>query len=144
MTNQPEPNAAPDLFGNIPEADRRAVLDTFGAMLMHTRDAAIQTWDGILAGGTYPPWERLLRKHPDIGERCREVISEAIPHIVDTFMYCLLSNLDGPDQSVQVSVAFRNAMVANIARLSWGLPAEPTGNDGWLVRFSKERFEQPY
>ncbi len=144
MTNQPDPNQAPDLFGEIREADRRGALDAFGKLLMKTRDAAIHTWDEILAGGKYPPWERLLGRFPDLDERCRQVIREAIPHIADTFMYCLLSNLDGPSQPVQVSVSFGNEMIPNIARLSWGLPAEPTGNDGWLVRFSKERFEQPY
>jgi hypothetical protein len=70
-------------------------------------------------------------------------MKEALPHIVDTVIYCLLADLDAK-RTVQVSVVREDRTFANIARLSWGLPAEPTGDDGWLMQFSKQRFEQPY
>lgn len=62
--------------------------------------------------------------------------------MLDTFMYCLLNRLDGT-KSVRVSVDLDNITITNLARASWGLAAEPIGNDGWLARFSKERFEDP-
>lgn len=143
MTNEPDRNAAPDLFGNISEADRKTALDVFGKMLMETRDTAIIQWDQILAGKRrYAPWERLLDKFPDLDECSREVVREVLPHIVDTFIYCLLADLDA-SQAVRVSVASGNDSISNLARISWGLAAEPVGDDGWLVRFSKQRFEQP-
>jgi hypothetical protein len=145
MTNQQEPNMAPELFGSISEADRRAVLDLFGKMVLDARDRAVLQWDQILSGTRKDAsWERLLHKFPDLDVRSREMVKEILPNAVDTFMYCLLANLDGPEQAVQISVAIGDTMVENIARLSWGLPAEPAGDDGWLARFSKQRFEQPY
>lgn len=143
MTDEQNRNVAPDLFGNISEADRKAALDIFGRLLMETRDAAILHWDEVLGGEKYPPWDRLLCKYPNLDKRCRDVLREALPHIVDTVLYRLLADLDA-SQAVQVSVALEGQAYTNLARLSWGLPGEPTGEDGWLVRFSKQRFEQPY
>jgi hypothetical protein len=143
MKTDPERESAQGPFGNISEAERRAALDAFGQMLMNTRDASILHWDAVLAGGRYPPWDRLLRRCPELDERSREVLREALPHIVDSVLYHLLADLEA-SQAVRVSVMLENKTFANIARLSWGLPAEPAGDDGWLVRFSKQRFEQPY
>lgn len=143
MTNEPD-KAAASLFGNISEADRKAALDIFGKLLIETRDWAIEQWDQILVGKRkYAPWERLLRKLPDIDERSREAIKEVLPNIIDTFIYCFLENLDA-SQAVRVSVQSGTDSITSIAKMSWGLSAEPAGEDGWLVRFSKERFEQPY
>jgi hypothetical protein len=143
MSDDPERNAASSLFGDSSEADRIAALDLFGKLLIESRDHAILQWDHIVEGnGKYPPWERLLERFPDLDERTRHVLRAALPHMIDTFMYCLLDRLDG-SKSVRVSVDSGNRTIADIARASWGLAAEPTGKDGWLARFSKQRFEQP-
>jgi hypothetical protein len=144
MTNESNANAAPNPFGKLSEADRKAALDVFGRFMIEARDTAIIQWHQILDGKReYAPWERVLRKFPEFDERCRDVVRTVIPHIVDTFMYCLLADLDA-SQSVRVSVTLDSQTVADVARASWGLPAEPTGAQGWLVRFSQQRFEQPY
>jgi hypothetical protein len=143
MSNDPQRNAASSLFGDLSEADRKAALDLFGKLLIESRDRAILQWDHILEEDRkYPPWERLLDRFPDVDERARDVLKAALPHMIDTFMYCLLDRLDG-SKSVHVSVDSGNRTIADLARASWGLAAEPTGKDGWLVRFSKQRFEQP-
>jgi len=143
MTNEPHRNPLADLFGEISETDRNAALDVFGKLLMESRDEAIVQWDQILLGERpYPPWDRLLAKFHELDERSRAVVSEALPHIVDTFMYCLLDHLEG-NNSVRVSVVFGDKAVPDIARVSWSLPGEPSGEHGWLKRFSKQRFEQP-
>lgn len=143
MTEEPTRKAA-SLFGDITEADRIAALDLFGKMLIEARDRAILQWDHNIDGmGHYPPWERLLRKFPDLDERSREIIKEVLPHVVDTFMYCLLDGLESHSTTIRVSVLLENGTIPDLHRISWGLPAEPTGENGWLVRFSKQRFEQP-
>ncbi len=126
------------------EKHRKAALDVFGKMLMTTRDTAIVQWDQILAGQRqYAPWNRLLRKIPVMDKRSLEIIREVLPHIIDTVLYCLLADLDAT-QAVRISVALEEGVVADVARESWGLAAEPTGDNGWLARFSGQRFEQPY
>jgi hypothetical protein len=73
----------------------------------------------------------------------REFLKDVVPNIVDTFMYCLLAELEH-SRVVRVSVALGDSSIQDVARLSWGLPAEASGEDGWLSKFSKQRFEQPY
>ncbi len=143
MTSESDRRPAGNLFGNINEADRKAALDAFGEFLMKTRDAAIRHWDQLLSGGKYPPWERLLHRYPDLDERSLEIVRETLPHIVDTVLYRFLADLDA-SRKVRISVVLEDREFADIARLSWGLAAEPVGDEGWLARFSKERFEQPY
>lgn len=143
MTEDADSNAAPNLFGPISEADRRAALDIVGRTLIAARDAAVLQWDQIIAGTRkYGPWERIRAAMPAIDDRSVELLKAAIPNVVDTFMYCLLAALDG-NQSVDVAVKVEGRRFENVTRLSWGLAAEPTGNDGWLRRFSRQRFDQP-
>ena len=144
MTDDANEGSGSDTFGGMSDAERRVALDIFGRFLMATRDLAVEQWDQILAGKRkYSPWERLVGKSPDLDDRAREAIHEVLPHIVDTFIYCLLADLDA-STSVRVSVESEGVTYSSIARLSWGFPAEPAGNNGWLARFSKQRFEQPY
>jgi hypothetical protein len=144
MTNESDPRPAAGLFGEISEVDRRAALDVFGRFLIEVRDQAIVQWDQIFAGKRrYAPWERLVGRSPDINQECISAMGEALPHILDTFMYCFLADLDA-SQSIRVSVDWDGRTAESIAKLSWGPAAEPTGENGWLVRFSKQRFEQPY
>jgi len=145
MTGGPDNNAAPSSFGEVDETTRKAALDALGSVLIAARDDAVVQWDQILSGmRQYAPWERLLQKTPQLEEHCRHAIYDTIPHIVDTFLYCLLAELDAKAQSIQVCAIVGDTVVRNVARKSWGLPAEPAGDDGWLARFSKQRFEQPY
>lgn len=144
MTNKPDPNVAPNLFGQISEQDRRAALDAIGKWLVGARDLAVLQWDQILQGKrSYAPWERLLIKFPELDPTCREVVRESVPNIVDTLMYCLLAGLDA-SENIQVSALLGHLKVDDVARMSWGLAAEPAGENGWLARFSTQRFEQPY
>jgi hypothetical protein len=140
---EPDKKAA-SLFGDMTEADRIAALDIFGRMVIEARDRAILQWDHILdKDSQYPPWVRFMRKFPNLDKGSREIVKEALPHIVDTFMYCLLDELEATSPKVRVSVSLNNETIADIHRISWGLPSEPTGDDGWLARFSKQRYEQP-
>jgi len=145
MNTQPDRNVAPNLFGDISEADRNASLDEVGKLLIAARDRVITQWDQIIAGNRkYAPWERVVREFPNLDQHSRGIARAVLPHIVDSFLYCLLAELDA-SQTVRVSVMSGNQVVTNnVARISWGLPAEPTGEKGWLARFSKQRFEQPY
>jgi hypothetical protein len=144
MTNKASDGYAKGPFGAISESDRIAALDIFGKFLMECRDSAISQCDGTLQGrGKYPPWERFKARHPDLDQRAIELIKEAFPQMMDTFMYCLLGGLDARAHTVKVSIESGNISVPNLARISWHLAGEPTAEDGWFVRFSKQRFELP-
>jgi hypothetical protein len=143
MNDQPDRKDEFGSFDEISEADRKAALDIFGRAIIESRDRAVTQWDQILTSNRgYPAWERLLNRRPDLDERTREILKEALPHAIDTFMYCLLDELDG-SRTIRVSVTLDSGMVIDVARASWGLAAEPTTDEGWLVRFSKQRFDQP-
>jgi hypothetical protein len=122
----------------------KEALDIFGRMLMAVRDSAIVQWDQIIEGSRrkYPPWERLEKATPGLTAEHREVLYKALPHIVDTVLYCLLAELDA-NQQVRVSVETSKGVIDNLPQKSWGFPAEPCGPNGWLERFSTQRFEQP-
>ena len=143
MNDQPDRKDEFGSFDEISEADRKAALDIFGKTLIESRDTAVTQWDQILTSKRhYPAWERLRSRYPDLDGQSREILREALPHAIDTFMYCLLDQLDG-SRTVRVSVTLESGMVIDVARASWGLAAEPTTDEGWLVRFSKQRFDQP-
>src|SRR5215468_3432463 len=100
MTESTGRKEAPDLFGGMTETDRRRALDIFGQMLMQARDTAIIQWDQILAGTrNNVPWDRILRRLPPLDAHSRVLVGEALPNIIDTFIYCFLAELDG-SQSV--------------------------------------------
>lgn len=126
------------------EEERKKALDAFGWLLMSTRDLAILQWDQILAHKrNYAPWQRLVKKFGELDDRSLEIVSEVLPHIVDTVIYCFLADIDA-SQAVKVSVISNGSEIKDVARLSDGLPAEPVSDNGWLVRFARQRFEQPF
>ena len=126
----------------MPSNEERAV-DLFGRLLMRSRDAAIEQWDGIIAGcRRYAPWDRLVSRFPDLTERDLELLRALVPNVVDTAYYWLLADLDA-SEAVRIVVTTTDGAVHDAATESWGLAAEPTGENGWLKRFSKERFEEP-
>ena len=144
MTNSSDDGHKHKIFGELDESTRKAALDVLGGLLIEARDTAIVQWDQILDGSRkYAPWERIRQRLPELEIRSRDAIREALPHIVDTFLYCLLSELDA-SRNVRVSILLNGATIEDAARKSWGLAAEPAGEHGWLTRFSKQRFEQPY
>jgi hypothetical protein len=144
MSDETSSGPRQNLFGAISEVDRKRALDVFGKMLIDARDSTIKDWDSIIDGKReYAPWQRALTKFPELSGDARQLLQASLPHVVDTFMYWILSNLEA-NPSVRVSVEFDGRAVDNLALMSWGLPAEPTGDDGWLARFSRQRFEQPY
>src|SRR5688572_782932 len=120
--------------------EEKEALDIFGQMLMEVRDWAIRQWDRILVSpdAKYPPWERLVKATPGLAEEHLGVLRKALPHIVDTVLYSLLAELDANEQ-VRISVETPNGVIDNLPQHSWGFPAEPCGENGWLVRFSKQR-----
>jgi hypothetical protein len=139
------------IFEDIPEGERRAVLDLVGKLFIEARDDSIGHWDRLLAptGPTgprphgHPQWERVKRRFPDMDERTREIVRDVLPHIIDTFLYNLLYGFDAHASEIQLAVKHNGKTFPNIARISWGLPGEPMSEEGWLVRFSKQRFEDP-
>ena len=117
-------------------------LDVAGRMLMKSRDRAVVQWDQMLAGKRqYGPWERIRERRPDLDAAQIEVIREIVPHVIDTAMYCFLSELDASD-FVRLVVEEGGTM-HDVAHESSGLPAEPCGERGWLARFAKQRYEEP-
>jgi hypothetical protein len=125
------------------DANSISSLDAAGRLIIKSRDRAIVQWDQIISGiRTYGPWERILAKVPELSASHREAIQSVLPHIVDTVFYCFLAELDASD-SVKLMAATVDGVEHDVAFESSNLPAEPCGENGWLVRFAKQRFEQP-
>jgi hypothetical protein len=145
MIEKPNRDESLGVSGHVGENERKAVLDVLGKMLMETRDRSIIHWDQMLSGKRpYAPWERVKLKFPNLDDSSLDLLRSVIPHVIDTCIYNLLAELDASHSNgVRISVTYNGKTYPDVARISWGLVGEPMSEEGWLVRFSKQRFEQP-
>ena len=117
------------------------VLDKFGKVLMESvRDRTISNWDMILNGKMKGLSAQHVReKIVDFDEEKIEVLKWIIPKIVDVGLHNFLVMIE--DNNINVEVV-SNDKKGNIRELSDGLAGELYTEDGWISRFSKERYEE--
>ena len=122
---------------------RQEVLDHLGQRLMHqVRDRAIVQWDQTIEGRTRGVMgraaaEKLARLQPEHIEALRWLI----PRIVDTTLHHLLWWLER-DESVDLVVQTGLEGSASAREMSDGLCGELYTEDGWIMRFSQQRYEE--
>lgn len=113
-------------------------LDEFGRRLVReVRDETISDWEMILSGkmkGERAERIRLLISRYATAER--GALMPIIPEIVDSVLHHLLRWLEEDDE-LQVSCAFGEEVIDNLAEESDGLPGELYSDAGWIARFSK-------
>lgn len=122
---------------------RQEVLDHLGQRLMHeVRDRAIVQWDHTIEGRIRGVMgraaaEKLAGLQPEHVEALRWLI----PRIVDTTLHHVLWWLEG-DESVDLVVLAGTEGSASARDTSDGLCGELYTEDGWIMRFSRQRYEE--
>jgi len=118
------------------------VLDRFGEVLIQSvRDRTISNWDKILDGQMkgYSA-QQVKKKIEGYSEEQKEILKWLVPKIVDTGLHNLLAMVE-EHQNIKLKVT-GNGENGNIGDLSDGLAGELYTEDGWISRFSKERYEE--
>ena len=121
----------------------KAALDYFGeALVTKGRDAAISDWDAIVEGRAKS--ERAKRLQAELATTSGDqllLLKRLIPQIVDSALFYALSSIESsPNTSLRVSIG--RVLSDELRDVSDGLGAELFGDQGWIARFSKHRFEQ--
>ena len=115
------------------------ILDYFGKILMkEVRDWAIYECDSaVSAVGGSQSVRRLLGKDRKLSEDERELLHAAIPDVVDKVLHYMMFMLEQyPEFELMVEGE-------NLNDISDGLAGELYTEEGWSMRFSKERHEEP-
>lgn len=120
------------------------LLDRFGELLMkRVRDEAITDWDMIVDGRMKDTRSQEIRKQlSGFSQEQIGILKELYPQVVDTVLHHLLWTLEQED-SVDVIVKDDDKGTCNIRETSDGLPGELYSEDGWIMRYSKERYREP-
>lgn len=117
-------------------------LDKFGELLMESvRDRTISNWDKILNGKMKGlSAQQVMEKIEGFSEEQKEILKWIIPKIVDVGLHNFLAMIE-ECENINVEV-ISNGGNSNIRELSDGLAGELYSEDGWIYRFSKERYEE--
>lgn len=118
-------------------------LDYFGQILMEkVRDQTITEWDRTFNGEMKGITAQKVRKAlSGLNAEQIEVIRWLIPKIVDLSLHNLLWTLE-QDESINVTVKTDSEKVSSIRDVSDGLAGELYTEEGWIMRFSKQRYEE--
>nr|WP_092067147.1 hypothetical protein [Dendrosporobacter quercicolus]NSL49713.1 epimerase [Dendrosporobacter quercicolus DSM 1736]SDL50153.1 hypothetical protein SAMN04488502_10164 [Dendrosporobacter quercicolus] len=120
----------------------KSVLDKFGEVLVeNVRDRTISNWDKILSGKMKGlSAQQVLEKIGGFNEEQKEALRWLVPKIVDVSLHNYLAMIE-EYEDINVEVV-NNGQSGNIRELSDGLAGELYTEDGWISRFSKERYEE--
>jgi len=118
------------------------VLDKFGEVLIQSvRDRTISNCDKILNGQMKGiTAQQVMEKLDGFSEEQKETLKWIVPKFVDIGLHNFLAMIE-ENENIRVEVVI-NGEVGNVRELSDGLAGELYTEDGWISRFSKERFEE--
>lgn len=114
------------------------MLSYFGEMLIHeVRDRTIREFDMRVTGKMKDEnSQRLYGKVQQMDQGQRLVIEKIIPQIVDLSIHNMLCMIE-ENANVDIQVESES-----ISGQSDGLAGELYTEDGWIQRFSKQRYEE--
>jgi hypothetical protein len=120
----------------------RTALNLLGELLIRqVRDESIDHWDRIsesqMQDRRYSAALAALGK----GSSPDQVLREILPSIVDTTLHYLLWSIE-QSRTVKLMVQVQGNEY-DAAKVSDGLPGELYSEDGWIARFSSERYSPP-
>ena len=120
----------------------KIILDQFGMLLMkRVRDMSINELDQCLTNQPKDVLEK--RAHEIFGdnELVKRMVSLFIPIVVDTVIHYFLWMLED-EKGLRLSFETSSGVTQNIREFSDGLSGEIATSEGWVVRFSKERYDE--
>jgi hypothetical protein len=118
-------------------------LDLFGEMLIsQVRDRTIREWDKIIAGQMKGEKAQSYAEiFKELTAEQQECIKSVISQIIDTTLHFTLWAFE-QSNNLDISVAVDSESVQRLKEISDGLTGELYTEDGWIMRFSKERYEE--
>lgn len=122
---------------------KKKILDVFGELIMkHVRDETVSTWDRMLDGQMKGlTAQDVNKKVSSFSEEQLEIIKWMIPKIVDQGLHNLLVMFEESDE-LFLGLNRENGDKEDIKEESDGLSGELYTEDGWIKRFSKERYDE--
>lgn len=114
------------------------IMDYFGKTLMEeVRDRTIRVFDLKIKGNMKDEdSQRLYKRIEKLSNEQFNLIEEIIPQIVDLSLHNMLCMVE---ENPSIVVQIENE---NIIEFSDGLAGELYTEDGWIQRFSKQRYEE--
>jgi hypothetical protein len=120
----------------------REALERFATLLMRSiRDEAIHEWDMIVdgrMGGTSAP--RIRERLGSFAPAQLELLKWVIPQIVDTTLHHLLWTLE-ENEWLDIAVRTDDGTVTGVRDVFYG-PGSLYTSEGWISRYSQERYEE--
>ena len=119
----------------------REALEKFGEVLIQkVRDEAIEQWDRTLDGTSTAPALKKVRDALSPLSAAQNVeLKKIVSQVVDTTIHHLLWTLE-QDSFITVQVKLKTGTVDNISSVSDGLAGELYSDDGWIRKYSRERY----
>ena len=120
------------------------VLDHFGEVLMkNVRDYTINQWDrDFERSKIVVKLDQLIsEKFKDFKPKQMESVKWLIPRIVDTTIHYFLWMFE-QEENIDIAVTLDGEYIERLQDISDGLCGELYTEDGWISRFSKERYEE--
>ncbi|OOM72223.1 hypothetical protein [Clostridium sp. BL-8] len=118
------------------------ILNEYGKILISdVRDRTIHSMDMMLSGKMNGVTaKRILEKVSSFSESQLESLKWLIPKIVDLSLHNMLVMIEENDEiNVEISAG---DVSNNIKEVSDGLPGELYTEDGWIMKYSNERYEE--
>ncbi|WP_454054441.1 hypothetical protein [Clostridium sp. Marseille-Q7071] len=118
------------------------ILDYFGKILItEVRDETITSWNMMLRGKMRGITAQQIREKISVfNDEELEVLKWLIPKIIDSSLHNLLLMIE---QNDAIKVEVDDGQKDNdIKEISDGLEGELYTEDGWISRFSKERYDE--
>jgi hypothetical protein len=119
----------------------KAALDLFGQFLIsRVRDEAISDWQMIVDGRMKGEMAtKVCERLTLFSEEHQNVFLSLVPDVVDTVLHHLLWALE-QENKIRIGVTVKNQDVPSLKDISDGLAGELPTEEGWIARFSKEKY----
>lgn len=122
----------------------KELLEKFGAIVIkNVRDESITDWDMILDGRMKGQRAENVRAlSSSLSQEQKDTVNWLIPQVVDTVLHHFLWTIE-EHVGIDVIIKDESGNKCNIRDQSDGLPGELYTDEGWIARFSKERYSEP-
>ena len=114
------------------------LLSSFGEVFINdVRDRTIRNFDMIIAGKMRDESsQKLSETINQMSIEHRQLIDRIVPHIVDLCIHNMLCMVEGHD-NIDILIESQS-----ISEISDGLSGELYTEDGWIQKYSKQRYEE--
>lgn len=120
------------------QMEAKEIIEAFGKLLISdVRDHTIETFDGMLQGTVKGSTaQKIQEKIKTFDQEQMDALEWMVPHIVDL---CLHNMLWMAEQQEDITLLFQGT---ELREESDGLAGELYTEDGWIQKYSSQRYEE--